>query len=425
MEERRPSALERLREEITVLRIEGTLFCFDPKEAKRRRGTITNTLKDADGTERPVSVHIHPDFGQPSVLAYKIVQAVFLKMTEAGEPYPNVVAFSQRELSRLVGNTAGGRQSQQLYHAMMQLQRTGIICSVQNKEAKEYFELNFSFLTTTMFSSKDKAINECVVQVHDAIVASLNRNHAIWLNYDRLRTLDTIGMVFYKRLFFHFSNTYRVNTTRSTFKFEKDYEDICREWLGGLKPEKYKSRIEKQLGKYLESVKTTSLISRYEIATRTRGTGFKLVFYPGSGFYQDYADFYLKQPKRTAQLPERTGANSHPLQLVAYFHELLGHSHNNYTEKERGQAAELLKLYSDEEARALIEHAVKEGKKTNVPMQFFGWVMPYQESWAARRTAATCAICHGQGAILVSDEHGTRMRVCTHGQTAPNAESTN
>jgi hypothetical protein len=76
-----------------------------------------------------------------------------------------------------------------------------------------------------------------VVQVHDAIVASLNRNHAIWLNYDRLRTLDTIGMVFYKRLFFHFSNTYRVNTTRSTFKFEKDYEDICREWLGGLKPE--------------------------------------------------------------------------------------------------------------------------------------------------------------------------------------------
>ena len=37
MEEKRPSTLERLREEITVLRIEGTLFCFDPKEAKRRR----------------------------------------------------------------------------------------------------------------------------------------------------------------------------------------------------------------------------------------------------------------------------------------------------------------------------------------------------------------------------------------------------
>ena len=170
-------------------------------------------------------------------------------------------------------------------------------------------KLTFTFLVTILSSSKEKSITECVVQVHDAIVASLNRNHAIWLNYDRLRTLDTIGMVFYKRLFFHFSNTYRVNTTRSTFKIEKDYEDICREWLGGLKPEKYKSRIEKQLGKYLESVKATSLISRYEIATRVRGNGFKIVFYPGEGFYQDYTDFYLKQPKRTAQLPERTGTN--------------------------------------------------------------------------------------------------------------------
>src|SRR5215216_3945465 len=74
MEEKRPSALERLREEITVLRIEGTLFCFDTKEAKRRTGIITNMLKDAEGNERPVSVEIHPTYGQPSILAYKIVQ---------------------------------------------------------------------------------------------------------------------------------------------------------------------------------------------------------------------------------------------------------------------------------------------------------------------------------------------------------------
>ena len=106
---------------------------------------------------------------------------------------------------------------------------------------------------------------------------------------------------------------------------------------------------------------------------------------------------------------------------MAYFHELLGHSHNNYTEKERGQAAELLKLYSDEEARALIEHAVREGKKTHYPMQFFGAILAYQESWAATRTRSTCAICQGKGVIEVNDEQGMRMRVCTHGQTAPSA----
>ena len=33
---------QRLAEEITILRIEGTLFCFDPREARRRIGKLTN-----------------------------------------------------------------------------------------------------------------------------------------------------------------------------------------------------------------------------------------------------------------------------------------------------------------------------------------------------------------------------------------------
>ena len=114
-EEPQRTALDRLREEITILRIEGTLFCFDKHEAKRRTGIVTNMLKDADGTERPVSVEIHPTYGQPSVLAYKIVQAIFLKMTQAGEPYPNVIAFTQREFGRLMGRTTwGGKDSREL-----------------------------------------------------------------------------------------------------------------------------------------------------------------------------------------------------------------------------------------------------------------------------------------------------------------------
>ena len=59
-EEPQRSAFDRLREEITILRIEGTLFCFDPKEAKRRTGIVRSAMKDADGTERPVSIEIHP-----------------------------------------------------------------------------------------------------------------------------------------------------------------------------------------------------------------------------------------------------------------------------------------------------------------------------------------------------------------------------
>src|SRR4051794_14747559 len=396
MNETTARALERLREEITVLRIEGTLFCFDPKEAKRRIGIITNMLRDSDGTERPVSIEIHPTYGQPSVLAYKIVQAIFLKMTEVGEPYPSVISFTQRELARMVGRkTWGGADSKQIYQAMMQLQKTSIKCSIRNKETKEYFEVNFAFLVTSLFSSKDNSINECVVQVHDAIVASLNRSHAIWLNYDRLRTLDTIGMALYKRLFFHLSNTYQTNTKRSTFKFEKAYEDICCEWLGGLKPEKYKSRIEKQLGRYLESVKETGLIKRYEIATLARGQGYKIVFYPGDAFYQDYIDFYVRSPreKRADTLPS---SNPQPLQLVAYFHQLMGHKHNNYTAKEREQAAEVVKRFGFDRSKQFVEYVATEAAKTNYKMKFFGALLDYQAEYDVQRTKASCAICRGQ-----------------------------
>src|SRR3954453_11339060 len=68
----------RLMQEINLLKLEGALFCFDPREAKRRTGALT--LSDA--LKRPVTVVINQTFGQPSVLAYKVLQAIFLKLSE-------------------------------------------------------------------------------------------------------------------------------------------------------------------------------------------------------------------------------------------------------------------------------------------------------------------------------------------------------
>ena len=48
--------------------------------------------------------------------------------------------------------------------------------------------------------------------------------------------LEPIGMALYKRLFYHFSNLYHPRRSRDDLRFEKDYEDICNEWLGGWRP---------------------------------------------------------------------------------------------------------------------------------------------------------------------------------------------
>ena len=235
----------------------------------------------------------------------------------------------------------------------------------------------------------------------------------------RLSNLEPIAAALYKRLFFHFSNTYTVSKARSTFKFEKDYEDICIEWLGGLKPERYISRIKKQLGRYLDLLVATSLISRYEIVARMNGAGFKIVFYPGNGFFEDYTEFYLRAPGQLTigKQAVRDALDPQPLQLVAYFHQLLGHKQDTFADKEKTRAAELLRLYNADEVRSLIDYAVEKMKASKYEPDFFGAVMDYQPRWAAHHTerqeiarrrasAAACPICQGRGVVLVKAADG-------------------
>jgi hypothetical protein len=105
-------------------------------------------------------------------------------------------------------------------------------------------------------------------------------------------------MVLYKRIFFHLSNIYQPNKGRSTLVIEKDYIDVCTEWLGGLKPEKYASRVLQQLGKHFEGLKATRLIRRYEVKTRADGKGLKLVFHPGEGFLKTILNTTLASSRR-------------------------------------------------------------------------------------------------------------------------------
>src|SRR5215212_9714298 len=125
---------------------------------------------------------MHPTYGQPSVLAYKILQAVFIKMTEDQYPYPNKVTFTQRELARLIGRSSwGGNDGKQIYDAVMQLHRTNIQCSLLDKDTKDFVEANFYLLPEAMFagksSGKSRTITTCVIQVHDRVVSSLNKHH--------------------------------------------------------------------------------------------------------------------------------------------------------------------------------------------------------------------------------------------------------
>src|SRR5918997_6482190 len=117
---------ERLFHEINLLRLEGYYFCLDPKEAAKRRGKRewheTIKLGARAMEKRPVVISINPDYGQPSTTAYKMLQAIIKKLSDAGLPASPTVFFSQRELARMMGYTSfGGSAQKQFLHVFMQL----------------------------------------------------------------------------------------------------------------------------------------------------------------------------------------------------------------------------------------------------------------------------------------------------------------
>jgi len=155
--------VERLFEETNILQIEGRLFCFDPREAKRRSGKIV--LGDPS-SEHQVTIEVHPTYGQPSVLAYRVLQGIFRKLTEEGLPASDTVSFTRRELAQLAGRQSfGGKQSQEIFHALMQLHRTGISASFMEKgsgsypSARRWIRLDFLVITKLLTSGKGSELS--------------------------------------------------------------------------------------------------------------------------------------------------------------------------------------------------------------------------------------------------------------------------
>ena len=102
------------------------------------------------------------------------------------------------------------------------------------------------FLERREFASDP--IEACTITLAEPIIASLQDEHFTCLNHALMMQLGTIGQALYMRTFFHFANLYTgVNGSRLTF--QKRYDDVCREWLGGLTIHGQKSFIEgRQLG---------------------------------------------------------------------------------------------------------------------------------------------------------------------------------
>jgi len=388
----------RLFNEINLLRLEGFYFCLDPKEAVRRTNEKYEFFEiirrpKTEIEKRPVVIVPNPRYGYPSILAYKVLQAIMRKLSWFSYPMSDTVYFSQRELARLVGrNSFGGANQQEFYNAIRQLRTTEAAYWFFNKVTGEWTNRNIQILNTDIWSGRENQITRCSVQLHPSIIESLNNRHAMCLNYARMEKLSPVGTALFKRIFFHFSNLYSLKRTK-IFTYTKSYESVCTTWLGGLKVLGYKSKIlQEQLGKHLEAIKQTTLIKDFAIEKNTKGDGFNLMFSPGEGFFEDYDRYYLKHLEIDQEYHKAEGRKKQeqPQRLVEKFYQNLYHqgdlSGMVILDKEIELAKTLLETYTTDEVSDLIRYTIDAAGRTKFVIRSFGSVKIYLNAWLDEKT---------------------------------------
>src|SRR6266851_1904947 len=282
---------DKLYMENNLLRVAGALFCHDPKRAATR----TNEIQLNPGIlEKRITIRPDPKLGQPGQLAHKIFVALIKKHSNYGRPVQKEISFTRREIGRLIGRQEwGGRDSEQLSRALHEIHRTFIKTHFKSPGGK-FVEHSFNIFPEILIERREFAsdpIEACTITLAAPIITSLEDKHFTCLNHPLMQGLGTIGQALYMRLFFHFANLYD-GRNGARLAFPKRYDDICTEWLGGLKVLQNKSKIiGEQLGQHLDQLVRVGFLASYGVEQARTREGFVITFRPGRAFFEDYDRF--------------------------------------------------------------------------------------------------------------------------------------
>jgi hypothetical protein len=386
-----PSAIvEKLYMENTLLRVSGALFCHDAKRAALRTEAI-NLSRGLN--EKAVVIEPHPKLGQPGPLAHKIFIAILKKHSDYGRPHPHDVSFTKREIMRLVGRKEwGGRDSKQLAGALDEIHRAFISASF--KRGASFFEEKFHVFSRVLLEraaeATDAPIERCTVTLATPIIDSLRADHFSCYNYLFLQGLGTIGQALYMRLFFHFANLYEEQKGKIGLIFQKRYDDICLEWLGGLTAHDRISHVKRdQLGPHLDQLVSAKFLSSYSIDKAKTRAGFVITFRPGPAFFSDYERFYGN--RNQGELQRSFDADrreiAEPLKLAYLFAaKLMGQPLTAVpyvSQKETESAKFILEHVAFDDAGSFLDYALAEAKRSKFEVKSLGGLKGYLPGYLA------------------------------------------
>jgi hypothetical protein len=371
--------------ENTLLRVAGALFCHDAKRASTRTAEIE---LNSGVKEKNIVIRPDPRLGQPGPLAHKVFVALIKKHSDYGRPIQKEVSFTKREIMRMIGRkTWGGKDSEELSRALHEIHYTFITTHFKGR-GNRLIEHSFNIFPEIWIERREFAsdpIEACTITLATPIVESLQDEHFTCLNHALMIRLGTIGQALYMRLFFHLANLYD-GANRQRLVFQKRYDDICVEWLGGLTILEHRSKIVgEQLGQHLDQLVQGGFLASYGIeSAKTKSKdGFIITVRPGATFYEDYDRFYRRRQQGELQWDyhaDRQGV-SEPLKAAYLFAEKrTGHKAASIAfvpSKDVETAKHLLAELSLAELPAFFDYALAEARKTDFDVQTLGGVKQY------------------------------------------------
>jgi hypothetical protein len=398
--------------ENTLLRVSGALFCHDAKKAPTRADQI-ELNRGAD--EKHITIRPDARLGQPGPMAHKVFVALIKKHSSYGRPVPKEITFTKREIMRLIGRkTWGGRDSEQLSRALREIHYTFVTAQFKTS-AGRFTEHSFNIFPEIWIERREFAsdpIEACTIVLAEPILASLRDDHFTCLNHALIAQLGTIGQALYMRLFFHFANLYD-GRNGSRLSFPKRYDDICREWLGGLTILSHRSKIlGEQLGPHLDELVATGFLASFGLDKAKSGDGFVLTMRPGRLFFEDYDRFYgnRKQDGLQFALHEERRNVSEPLQVAYLFaRKRTGQpvaSVAFVASKDVETAKQFLREMPFAEIDAFIDFGLAEATRTNFAIQTLGGLKQYLAPYLAQRSRRLSEVV--QRAALTAREEGER-----------------
>jgi hypothetical protein len=210
-----------------------------------------------------------------------------------------------------------------------------------------------------------------------------------------MQQLGTIGQALYMRCFFHFANLY-TGTNGSRLAFQKRYDDVCAEWLGGLTVLRYKADIMRdQLGPHLDQLVAAGFLSSFDIAKAKGRDGLVITFKPGKMFFDDYDRFYRHRAQGELQWELQTDQREigEPLKFAYLFAEKRSGqpvaSIAYVNTKDVETAKQLLAEITFQDAPAFLEFSLSEARKTHFDVQTLGGLRQYLAPFKARLATQT------------------------------------